>query len=93
MSSRQWSAIHREACVQAHCMTWMFAYFDMSWVVQGGGRSLVPCSGRDAVVVRRGQGHMRALLEQNLLHEQHVRQGFDQADNRTGISFCILAMI
>ena len=54
VSGRQLSAIHKEANVQAHCMTWLFAYFDVSWVVHGGPRSQVPCSGRDAMEVRRG---------------------------------------
>ena len=31
-------------------------YFEVSWVVHGGPRSQVPCSGRDAMEVRRGQG-------------------------------------
>ena len=52
--------------MQAQCMTWLFAYFDMSWVVHGGPRSQVPCSGRDAMEVRMGQGHMQAYLEQTL---------------------------
>ena len=52
MSGRKWSAIHGEAGVQAQCTTWLFAYFDVSWVVQGGPRSQVPCSGRDAMEVR-----------------------------------------
>ena len=54
VSGRQWSAIHREANVQAQCMTWLFAYFDVLWVVHGGPRSQVPCSGRDTLEVRRG---------------------------------------
>ena len=58
VSGRRLSAIHREADVQAQCMTWLFAYFDVSWVVHGGPRSQVPWSGRDAMEVRRGQGHM-----------------------------------
>ena len=37
--------------MQAQCMTWLFAYFDVSWVVHGGPRSQVPCSGRDAMEV------------------------------------------
>ena len=45
VSGRKWSAIHREAGVQAQCMTWLFAYFDLSWVVHGGPRSQLPCSG------------------------------------------------
>ena len=32
----KWSAIHAEAGVQAQCMTWLFAYFDVLWVVHGG---------------------------------------------------------
>ena len=36
VSGRKWSAIHREAGVQAQCMTWLFACFDVSWVVHGG---------------------------------------------------------
>ena len=43
-------------------MTWLFAYFDVSWVVHGGPRSQVP--GRDAMEVRRGQGHIQASLNQ-----------------------------
>ena len=35
VSGPQWSAIHSEANVQAQCMTWLFAYFDVSWVVHG----------------------------------------------------------
>ena len=93
MSGRQWLAIHREAGVQAQCMTWLFAYLDVSWVVHGGPRSQVPCSGRDAMEVRRGQGHMQAPLERNLQHQQHVRQGFDRAHHGTGILSCVLAMI
>ena len=38
VSGRQWSAIHREANVQAQCMTWFFVYFDVSWVVHVGPR-------------------------------------------------------
>ena len=74
-SGRQWSAIHREANVQARRMTWLFAYFDAAWVVHGGPRSQVPCSGRDAMQVRRGQGHMQASLNQNI----------DQQDGITGV--------
>ena len=59
----QGSAIHREANVQVQCMTWLFAYFDVSWVVHGEPRSQVPCSGRDAMAVTRAQGHMKASLK------------------------------
>ena len=80
--------------MQAQCMTWLLAYFDVSWVVHGGPRSQVPCSGRDAMEVRRGQGHMQASLEQTLQHQQHVcRAGFDPAHLGTGILSCVLAMI
>ena len=53
VSGRRWLAIHREANVQAQCMTWFSGFFDVSWVVHGGPRSQVPCSGRDAMEVRR----------------------------------------
>ena len=66
VSGRQLSAIPRAANVQAQCITWLFAYFDVSWVVHGGPRSQVPCSGTDAMEVRRGQGHMQASLNQNI---------------------------
>ena len=69
MSGRQWSAIHREANVQAQCMTWLFAYFDVSRVVHGGPRSQVPCSGRDAMEVRRGEGHMQASLNHTIAQD------------------------
>ena len=90
----KWSAIHREAGVQAQCMTWLFACFDMSWVVHGGPWSQVLCSGRDVMEVRRGHGQMQASLEQTLRHQQHVcPAGFDRADLGTGILSCVLAMI
>ena len=76
VSARHWSAIHREANVQAQCMTWLLAYFDVLWVVHRGPRSQVPCSGRDAMGVRRGQGHMLASLNQNI-DQQHGIEGVD----------------
>ena len=91
VSGRQWLAIHREANVQAQFMTCLFAYFDVSWVVHGGPRWQVPRSGRDAMEVRRSEGHMQASLEQNLQHQQHVHQAFDPADHGTGILSCVLA--
>ena len=93
VSDRLRSASHREANVQAQCTTWLFAYFDMSWFVHGGARSQVPCSGKDAMEVRRGQGHMQASLEHNLHHQQHVGQGIDRAHHATGILSCALALI
>ena len=62
--------------MQAQCMTWLSAYFDVSWVVHGGPRSQVPCSGGDAMEVRRGQGHMQAYLNQNI-DQQHGIAGVD----------------
>ena len=79
MSGRQLSAIHREANVQAQCMTCLFAYFDVSWVVHGGhGRR--PCSGKDAMEVRRGQGHMQASRNQNI----SIQDGYARAVGRAG---------
>ena len=80
VSRRQWSAIHREANVQAQCITWFFAYFDASWVVHGGPRSQVPCSGRDAMGVRRGHGHMQASLNQSISQQD----GNERAVGRAG---------
>ena len=77
MSGRQWSAIHREANVEAQCMTWLFAHFHVSWVVHGAPRSQVPCSGRDAIEVRRGQGNMQAFLNQTVSQD-----GIARADGR-----------
>ena len=37
-------------------MTWLFACFDISWVVYGGSRR-VPCSTRDAMEVAKGARH------------------------------------
>ena len=89
VSGRQWSAIHREANVQAQCMTWLFAYFDVLWVVHGGPRSQVPCSGRDAMEVRRGQGHMQASLNRNI-DQQHGIAGVDgRAAPRGILSRCV----
>ena len=66
--------------MQAQRMTWLFAYFDVLWVVHGGPRSQVPWSDRDAMEVRRGQGHMRASLNQNI--EQ--QDGIARVDGRAG---------
>ena len=88
-----WSAIHREGNVQAHCMTRMFAYFDVSWVVHGGPRSQMPCSGRDAMKVRRGPGHMQASVEKNSYQQQHGFEGFDRAAAPPGILLCVQALI
>ena len=68
-------------------MTWLFASFDMSWVVHGGPRSQVPCSGRDAMEVRRGQGHMQASLNQNT-DQQHGIEGVDPRADPPGILSC-----
>ena len=92
VSGRKWSAIHKEAGVQAECIT--FAYFDVSWIVHRGARLQVACLGKDAMEVRRGQVNMQASLGQTL-HE-HVRrsnQAVDQPDHRTHILPCVLALI
>ena len=91
--SRQWSAIHGEANVQARCMTWLFAYFEVLWVVHKGPRSPVPCSGRDAMEVTRGQGHMQASLQQNIHHQQHGFQGIHRVAHGTGVLLRVLALI
>ena len=88
MSGRQLSAIHREANVQAQCMTWLFAYFDVSWVVHGGPRSQVPCSGRDAMEVRRGHGHMQVSRNQNI----SIQDGYAGAVGRVGEARIFLAV-
>ena len=88
LSGRQWSAN-----VQVQCMAWLFGYFDVSWVVHGGPRSQVPCSGRDAMEVRRGQGHIQAFLEENVHQHQHGFNGFDRAANPPGNLLCALALI
>ena len=80
MSGRQLSAIHTEANVQAQCMTCLFAYFDVSWVVHGGPRAQVPCSGRNAMEVRRGQGRMQASRNQNI----SIQDGYAGAVGRAG---------
>ena len=48
VSGCKWLAILREASVQAQCMTWLFVYFYVSWVVHGGPRLQVPCSSTHA---------------------------------------------
>ena len=73
VSVRKWSAIHKEAGVQGQCMAWLFAYLDVSRVVHRGPRSQVPCSGRDAMEVRRGHGHRQTSPGQTLQHTQHLR--------------------
>ena len=47
----------------------------VSWVVHGGPWSQVPCSGRDAMEVRRGQGHMQASLNQTISQDGIARVG------------------
>ena len=96
VSGRQWSAIHREANVQAQCMTWLFAYFDVSWAVHGGPQSQVPFPGRDAMEVRRGQGHMQPFVNQN----NDQQGGIARVDGRAALpgilsccALCILALI
>ena len=88
MSGGQWSAIHKEANVQAQCITWFFAYFDVSWVVHGGPRSQVPCSGRDAMEVRKGQGHMQASLSQNIDQKHGIEVGDGRAAPPGILSCC-----
>ena len=88
MSGRQWSAIHREANVQAQCMTWLLAYFDVSWVVHGGPRSQVPYSGRDAMEVRRGQGHMQASLNHSIEQQDGIARVDGQAAAQSIKSCC-----
>ena len=87
VSGCQSSAIPREANVRAQCMKWFFAYFDVSWVLHGGPRSQVPCSGRDAMEVRRGQGHMQASLNHTI-----EQDGIERVDGRAAapgiLSFC-----
>ena len=73
--------------MQAQCMTWLFAYFDVSLVVHGGPRSEVPCSGRDTMEVRRGHGHMQASLNQNI-NQHHSIEGVDGRADRPGILSC-----
>ena len=86
----QWSAIHREANVQARCMTWLFAYFHVSWVVHGGPRSQVTCSGRDAMEVRRGQGHMQASLNQNIDQQDGIARVDGRAAPPDILSCCAI---
>ena len=79
--------------VQARCMTWLFAYVDVCWVAHGGPRSQVPCSGRDAMEVRRGQGHMPASLRQTAL--RHCQCEFRSAEPAAaaGILPCVLTVV
>ena len=65
------------------CMAWLFAYFDVLWVVHGGPRSHVPCSGEDAMEVRRGQGHMQASVNQSI--SQHGNARADGRADEAGI--------
>ena len=58
MSQRKWSAIHKEANVQTQCMTWLFAYFNVSWVVHGGGGGMVASS------------TLETYVKSNMLHFQ-----------------------
>ena len=94
MSGRQWSAIHSEADVQAQCMTWLFAYFDVSWVVHGGPRSQVPCLGRDAMEVRRGKGRMQASLNKSISQQDGIARAvaaaFDASGGQKILACCLM---
>ena len=79
--------------MQAQCMTWLFVYFDVSWVVHGGPRSQVPCSSRDAMEVRRGQGHMQASLNQNISIQMATREQLDELVRQVYFVLCVLAVI
>ena len=74
-------------------MTFLHTLIDVSWVVHGGPRSQVPWSGRDAMEVRRGQGHMQASLEQNIHQQQHGFEEFDRAFDPPRILLCVLTLI
>ena len=56
VSGRQWSAIPREATVQAQCMTWLFAYFDVSRVVHGGAAVASAMLGQGCHGAKEGPG-------------------------------------
>ena len=79
--------------MQAQCMTWLFAYFDVSWVVHGGARSQVPCSGSDAMEVRRGQGHMQASLNQAIEHDGIKKSRWTSCFARYIVLLCVPALI
>ena len=93
VSRRKCWTILREASVQAQSMTWLFAYFDVSWVVHGGPRLQVRCSGRDAMEVRRGQGNMLASLGYTLHHHGQSECQAHQTNHGAGILPCVLALI
>ena len=79
--------------MQAQCMTSLFAYFDVSWVVHGGPRSQVPCSGRDAMEVKRGQGHMQASLNQSIWQQDGNERRLDELMKHVYVVLCVLAVI
>ena len=57
-----------------------------------GARSQIPCSGSDAMEVRRGQGHMQASIGETLQHEHHIRRstaGIDRADHGKSTLSCV----
>ena len=89
VSGRQWSAIHTEANVQAQCMMWRFAYFDVLWVVHGGPRSQVPCLGGDAMEVRRDQGHIQPSLDQNIDQQDGIARVDGRAAPPGILSCCV----
>ena len=79
--------------MQAQCMTWLFAYFDVSWVVHGGPRSQVSCSGRDAIEVRRGQGHMQPSLNQILTNSMASKELIQELIHQVSVLLCVVALI
>ena len=74
--------------MHAQCMTWLFAYFDVPLVVHGGPRSQVPWSGRDAMEVRRGKGHMQASLNQKIDEQDGIATVDGQAAPPGILSCC-----
>ena len=94
VSGRKWSAIQREVSVQAKCMTWLLAYFDVSWVVHGGPQLQASWSHTDAMEVRRGQGHVHASLGQIALrHGQCEARLVILAAAAASILPCVLLVI
>ena len=80
--------------MQAQCKAWLFAFFDVSWVVRKGPQLEIPCSGKDAMEVRCGHGHTQACLGKTI----HRRRGesqcqADRTHHGAGILPCVLALI
>ena len=60
-------------------MTWLFAYFDVSWVVHGGAAVASAMLGQGCHGGKEGQGHMQASLNQSISQQDGIARAVGRA--------------